>query len=493
MKHRFYQHCSHYQYTYRHSSTARRTQKVRLRLPYISSTSTSSSSSSKLKYVSYVASLLFITTATTHQLHLQLSWGGWRSTKKSNNQDSKEDTTSASSASSSATTTTQPVEKIYHPSINVTTRAIHLTDEQKDQLHELRSYLHSIFHQCCTLEHRSMLAYDNSTKDRRWDSEYTMHDLAAIRRGINPSHITVQELHQLYENDQHHQHQGEGQEVKTDWPPNVDDISDHTLLRFLLARKCRIDAAAESLAKTLAWRSHYGVDELASLKYTPLHTLLQSLTVADVHKRCDKHGRPIYIDQMPDVAVFNDFISPDEVMASHVYMVEQMMKKLQQSNEELQSSQQPQHDASTAVSSFKPAVDKIVQIHDLKGLTFAHRHLIKHFTNTSHIDATHYPQTAGVIYLINSPHIFTYMYNSLIKPLLPAITASKIRIYGDDYAQYLCQDLGEENVPMELGGQCDCSGVGKGCLPLKVPLTDEQYHEYAPDHVKARKTSRSWF
>lgn len=378
----------------------------------------------------------------------------------------------------------------YHPSINIISTPIPtLTAEQSQAIQQTRQYLQDYLQTYNTLEDRDSLASNSATAVRHWSDGYTRRDIYAIRKKLNPSTVSQAELNQLEQEansqqptlPQHSIMSLNAPALESHWPPPVEELSDHTILRYLQARNGSIDKAAKSLAKTIAWRQVFGVYELASLPYTPCHTLLHALTVATTHPRTtDSSAQPIYIDNAGaiDASKFSKLITSDEVLASHVWQMEHIQQRMQAANAQRAAQQQPPQ-----------LVDKIVQVHDLRGLTFAHRHLIKHFTATSTIDSTFYPEVCGIVYLINAPSFFASMYNTIIKPLLPSATAAKIRIYGtdDNYTEDLCQQLGIENVPREYGGMCKCHV--NGCIPPLQPLTADQEQEYVGD----RLSKGSWW
>jgi hypothetical protein len=72
-----------------------------------------------------------------------------------------------------------------------------------------------------------------------------------------------------------------------DWP-------DWHLHRFLKARKMDVDAARRQLLNTLAWRKHFGTDDLAAQPVCPWWEIRSALIPERVHST-DSGGRPLVV------------------------------------------------------------------------------------------------------------------------------------------------------------------------------------------------------
>ena len=70
-----------------------------------------------------------------------------------------------------------------------------------------------------------------------------------------------------------------------------------------------------------------------------------------------------------------------------------------------------------------------------------------------------YPETMGKFYIINAPWTFSAIW-AVIRPWLDEVTASKVDILGTGYMETLLSQIDKENLPKDLGGDCDCPG---GC------------------------------
>lgn len=63
----------------------------------------------------------------------------------------------------------------------------------------------------------------------------------------------------------------------------------------------------------------------------------------------------------------------------------------------------------------------------------------------------HYPETMGVLFIINAPGVFTAVWR-VVKSLLDPGTAKKITILGRDYHEQLFEHIDPNDLPAFLGG-----------------------------------------
>lgn len=85
------------------------------------------------------------------------------------------------------------------------------------------------------------------------------------------------------------------------------------------------------------------------------------------------------------------------------------------------------------------------------------------FKVTSVIDQDFYPETLHSMYFVNCPSIFPIIWN-ICKGFIDVKTQQKIKILGHDLSPMIA-DLGEDCLPVEFGGKCQCKG---GCIPPKM-------------------------
>lgn len=90
----------------------------------------------------------------------------------------------------------------------------------------------------------------------------------------------------------------------------------------------------------------------------------------------------------------------------------------------------------------------------------------------SAISQNYYPERLGKMYLINAPWGFSTVF-SVVKGWLDPVTVEKIHVLGGGYKSELLKQVPEENLPVALGGTCNCPG---GCAMSDVgPWNDPQY------------------
>ena len=75
------------------------------------------------------------------------------------------------------------------------------------------------------------------------------------------------------------------------------------------------------------------------------------------------------------------------------------------------------------------------------------------------VDNSYYPECLGKILVVNSGYVFSGIWRC-ISPLLPKETVAKISILGSSYQSEVMQLIDKENLPVFLGGDCECEG---GC------------------------------
>jgi len=107
-----------------------------------------------------------------------------------------------------------------------------------------------------------------------------------------------------------------------------------------------------------------------------------------------------------------------------------------------------------------------VTVIDLKGLGLSHRKTFRFLKGTSVIDKNFYPETLGILLMINAPRIAPMLWK-ILKPMLDANTQKKVHIIGSDYQKTLLEHIAPDQLPVEYGGTC--SHKDGACIP-EVPL-----------------------
>lgn len=105
-------------------------------------------------------------------------------------------------------------------------------------------------------------------------------------------------------------------------------------------------------------------------------------------------------------------------------------------------------------------VETVLVIVDLKGFSLSQFWQMKDLARMSfQISQDYYPETMGQVKIINAPLSFTSMW-AVMKPWLARETVDKVDILGSSYADALLSIVDAENLPVSLGGKCECPG---GC------------------------------
>jgi len=220
---------------------------------------------------------------------------------------------------------------------------------------------------------------------------------------------------------------------------------EHTLLRFLRARKYDLPKTKLMFCNAEAWRKSFGVEELVKdFKFDELAEV-QKIYPRYYHKT-DKAGRPLYIEQLGklDLKALLKITDEDRLTKYHVVSYERFLNVL----------------CPACTKAIGRDVCQSFTILDLKGVSL--RQFASAFgfvKRTISIAQDYYPETLGMMFVINAPLLFTSTWG-MIKPLLDPVTISKIKIIGSGYQKELLSFVDAENLPAEFGGTCNCPG---GC------------------------------
>ena len=234
----------------------------------------------------------------------------------------------------------------------------------------------------------------------------------------------------------------------------------HTLIRFIRARKGNIDAAVDMYYNYIVWRAQYGTSDLKKTHFALFHTITSSFVQYTWHGP-DRHLRPIWIYQVGKMDTYQFDQCIDQAMAelTHVCEMESMLHRLQ-----------------CLSLKYKKRIDKVVNIMDIKGVGLGHRKLMKFMKTTAYIDQNYYPEILGALYLVNAPSLFPAIW-TVAKTFVDPVTQQKIKVLGNRFHPVLDEELGD-NVPQLYGGKCQCQG---GCISSLNPIP----HQWltGPQHV----------
>lgn len=108
-------------------------------------------------------------------------------------------------------------------------------------------------------------------------------------------------------------------------------------------------------------------------------------------------------------------------------------------------------------------VETVTAIIDIKGVGLMSFWKLKDLLGqVISISDANYPETANRLFIINAPALFSTAW-TYIKSLIDVRTASRVFILGTDYKQALLEHIAPENLPVYLGGMCECESVEGGC------------------------------
>ena len=89
--------------------------------------------------------------------------------------------------------------------------------------------------------------------------------------------------------------------------------------------------------------------------------------------------------------------------------------------------------------------------------------LLKEFFN---IDSNHYPERMGLMFALNTPRFFPFIWN-LLKGFVDPVTASKVFVLRkDEEARTLLQHVNSDQLPQEYHGTCRSCPTAPNCIPL---------------------------
>ena len=157
-------------------------------------------------------------------------------------------------------------------------------------------------------------------------------------------------------------------------------------------------------------------------------------------------GRPVYVERLGflDIKALYSITTQDR-----------LLKRLVQEYERFLMERLPA--CSRAIGH---PVETSCTIMDLNNVSISSFYRVKDYVMAaSSIGQDRYPECMGKFYIINAPWAFTTVW-AVIKGWLDPVTQEKIKILGSNYKAELIAQIGEENLPSELGGKCNCPG---GC------------------------------
>jgi len=215
-----------------------------------------------------------------------------------------------------------------------------------------------------------------------------------------------------------------------------EELRDATLLRFLRQQSYNATAAAEQIVKYLQWRVDNKIDQLLDKPFEK-DASIRSL-IPWTYSGFDNDGRPIYVEKTGKIKcadlVNPDVITLDALIDSHIYGLESLAVKMQESSKRLGK-----------------RVDQFATILDMNGLGFHHRSALGMLRACLDIDYNYFPDRIGRIYVINTPWVAPYLYQA-VQVFLDANTKQRVHIVSGDPKAFLPTVIPKESLPVEYGG-----------------------------------------
>jgi len=213
--------------------------------------------------------------------------------------------------------------------------------------------------------------------------------------------------------------------------------------RWLKARSFHIKHAVQMITDAIEYREKYNLDSILSRPF-PQALEIRKLS-ADSWHGYDSHGSPIFIQRFGqlDLTSLSALASADERLAYYHYL-----------NEYTQRILLPQ--ASIRAGHH---VDTVTSIFDMSGLSMQmitkyNTVFVRQSISTSSLI---YPESMQACFIINTPRIFTLAW-AAVKSFIDEITRQKINMSKDNGEKlYRARGIDMSNLPIALGGQCQCA------------------------------------
>lgn len=224
--------------------------------------------------------------------------------------------------------------------------------------------------------------------------------------------------------------------------------SDRVAMRFLLARKEKVEDAATMFKEAVEFRKKRMIDQVTQLPNPKAKEIFKEYPMT-WHKT-DKQGRPIYIERTGQI---------DFQALMQKYKREDLVDWCWHTNEYTRRMSLPR-----ASEQAGKRVDKTLNILDLSGFSSSQisklaYSILGEFSGGAQLM---YPEVMGKMYIINVPFVF-YVIWKIVKPWLDPRTKAKIILIKGNGVKEILEDVDEENLPSFLGGKCNCEGEG-GCM-----------------------------
>lgn len=241
-----------------------------------------------------------------------------------------------------------------------------------------------------------------------------------------------------------------------------------TCLRYLQAEGWNEEAALTKLTATLEWRMTAGVDGF--LQHPPPYALSERYQQARVFRRigCDVLGHPVIFDRVGHLSSSGclDAFKPEEWWLLYAWELERCLHEMRNLSRE-----------------YGRPVWQYLYLADAAGLSLGTLSYLSVLNYYDSMASAHYPELVHKVIVINAPSIFVIVWGAVCM-FLDAATISKVEVHSDFATERLLELVDPQQLPRELGGECDVS-IPAGCLldelPSLVPEESENSFNTADD------------
>ncbi|KAJ2156133.1 hypothetical protein GGF46_005393 [Coemansia sp. RSA 552] len=205
------------------------------------------------------------------------------------------------------------------------------------------------------------------------------------------------------------------------WAATLCDHPDVLLLRFLRARKWKVDDALQMLLACLRWRLDEEIDWVIWSGESALNLALLQRGIGAIHKT-DRLGQPIlYIP----VKMNDPTAQPREQIIDYTVYLMEVARLL-----------------------LRPPVEKVCLVFDTTDMAMANMDW-QFFKTFLHYLEHYYPECLGLVLIYNASWVFYGLWK-VISPMLDPVVASKVHFVQTtaDLEKFIAL----ENLPKEYGG-----------------------------------------
>jgi len=222
--------------------------------------------------------------------------------------------------------------------------------------------------------------------------------------------------------------------------------------RFLQAAGGDHKKALQNWTETFSFRQTYKLDDILTQPHPHFHSI-KALYPHFYHKR-SKRGYSVYYDApgaMNVKMMENLQLTVNDLFWHYLYLSEFLWKEIDTSESAM-----------------------VLSIIDLKGVAATdvanNGKVLEYIRRVSDCSRNHYPNRSYLIFMINVPMWFSFIWRHVISPLLDTQTRSRTHIHGSNYIQALSQHIDIEDIPMEYGGKCRCKGDCRFTSDIELAL-----------------------